>query len=360
MTNIVEAPAEWVAGIYQLETNDPVMGGADGIDNLQATQLAKRTAYLKEQVESAQGGLTAHEAAADPHPVYLTSAEGDAKVAAAVAALVAASPATLDTLNELALALGNDPNFAATLTGLLALKAPLASPALTGTPTAPTPAQFDSTTKVATMGALQRALGNFSSVDFYTSGATLTASQAGKMIDFYGSSPGTLTLPDSTTIQHGGAFNFTNLGAANLTVSCGGNDTIAIPGGGTTSIVIQPGETLTLVGISTTTWLACVGTALLKYTASFSASLAASGYQKLPSGLIVQWGGGTCLGTGPLTVSFPIAFPSQCLSIVASVNTTNPRTMGAYAINSSSFSVASYELGGAYAAEPFKYIATGN
>lgn len=122
MTDIVEAPAEWVAGIYQLETNDPVMGGADGIDNLQAKQLAKRTAYLKAQVEAAQGGLTAHEAAADPHPVYLTSAEGDAKVAAAVAALVASSPAALDTLNELALALGSDPNFAATITAALAAK----------------------------------------------------------------------------------------------------------------------------------------------------------------------------------------------------------------------------------------------
>lgn len=127
MTNLVEAPAEWVAGIYQLETNDPVVGGADGIDNLQATQLAKRTAYLKEQVEAAQGGLTAHEAAADPHPVYLTSAEGDAKVAAAVAVLVASSPAALDTLNELAAAMGNDQNFAATLTAALAGKAPWAT-----------------------------------------------------------------------------------------------------------------------------------------------------------------------------------------------------------------------------------------
>lgn len=84
MTDLVEAPAEWVAGIYQLETNDPVMGGAEGIDNLQAKQLAKRTAYLKAQVEAAQGGLTAHEAAADPHPQYMTTAETEALVEARV------------------------------------------------------------------------------------------------------------------------------------------------------------------------------------------------------------------------------------------------------------------------------------
>ncbi|QHC05951.1 hypothetical protein GRF56_00035 [Aeromonas veronii] len=37
----------WVDGIYQLETTDPVMGGADGIDNVQAKQLGSRTKYLK-------------------------------------------------------------------------------------------------------------------------------------------------------------------------------------------------------------------------------------------------------------------------------------------------------------------------
>lgn len=57
--------------------------------------------------------------------------------AAAVAALVDSSPATLDTLNELAAALGDDPNFATTLTNALALKAPLASPTFTGTVTLP-------------------------------------------------------------------------------------------------------------------------------------------------------------------------------------------------------------------------------
>ncbi len=39
--------SEWTPGIYQLETTDPVEGGPDGVDNLQARQLANRTAYLK-------------------------------------------------------------------------------------------------------------------------------------------------------------------------------------------------------------------------------------------------------------------------------------------------------------------------
>lgn len=47
-----------------------------------------------------------------------------AQVAASIAALVNSSPAALDTLSELATALGNDPNFATTITNALATKEP--------------------------------------------------------------------------------------------------------------------------------------------------------------------------------------------------------------------------------------------
>lgn len=58
-----------------------------------------------------------------------------ADITTAIANLVNGSQATLDTLNELALALGNDANFASSMTTSLGLKAPLASPAFTGTVT---------------------------------------------------------------------------------------------------------------------------------------------------------------------------------------------------------------------------------
>ena len=51
---------------------------------------------------------------------------------AAVTALVDSSPASLNTLNELAAALGDDVNFSTTVTDSIALKAPLASPTFTG------------------------------------------------------------------------------------------------------------------------------------------------------------------------------------------------------------------------------------
>jgi HPt (histidine-containing phosphotransfer) domain-containing protein len=76
----------------------------------------------------------------------------------AIALLVASSPAALDTLNELAAALGNDANFATTVTNALAAKAPLASPALTGTPTAPSASAGTNSTQIATTAFVQGAI----------------------------------------------------------------------------------------------------------------------------------------------------------------------------------------------------------
>jgi hypothetical protein len=43
---------EWVDGIYRIELQDPVVGGEDGIDNIQAKQLGSRTQYLRKIMES--------------------------------------------------------------------------------------------------------------------------------------------------------------------------------------------------------------------------------------------------------------------------------------------------------------------
>jgi hypothetical protein len=65
---------------------------------------------------------------------YLSS-NGYATQTDIVAAITDSAPATLDTLNELAAALGDDANFSTTVTNSIALKAPLASPSFTGNAT---------------------------------------------------------------------------------------------------------------------------------------------------------------------------------------------------------------------------------
>lgn len=66
-----------------------------------------------------------------------TTAASTAYVRTALATLIASSPAALDTLNELAAALGNDPNFATTITTSIGLRLLKADPAFTGTLTGP-------------------------------------------------------------------------------------------------------------------------------------------------------------------------------------------------------------------------------
>ncbi|HBW7736898.1 TPA: SGNH/GDSL hydrolase family protein, partial [Klebsiella pneumoniae] len=48
--NINES-VKWDEGIYLIRRNDKVEGGRDGAANIQATQLANRTAYLKVLLE---------------------------------------------------------------------------------------------------------------------------------------------------------------------------------------------------------------------------------------------------------------------------------------------------------------------
>lgn len=50
MANVTESPI-YEAGIYQLETTDPVLGGPSGVANTQAKQLANRTSWLKQKVD---------------------------------------------------------------------------------------------------------------------------------------------------------------------------------------------------------------------------------------------------------------------------------------------------------------------
>ncbi|MDF1687312.1 MAG: hypothetical protein P1U50_11030 [Parvibaculaceae bacterium] len=202
MANLSEETV-WEEGIYQLETTDPVLGGPDGIDNRQAKELANRTQYLKAQTDLR---APIESPAFTGNPTALTQALGTnnttlattAFIQAAISALVASSPGTLDTLNELAAALGDDPNFAATVTALIATKldasvynandilaklvtvhgtgsgldadklnghagsyyAPTASPALTGTPTAPTAGAGNATTQIANTEFVQTEISN--------------------------------------------------------------------------------------------------------------------------------------------------------------------------------------------------------
>ncbi|MDM0006441.1 hypothetical protein QTI51_09625 [Variovorax sp. J22G73] len=59
-----------------------------------------------------------------------------------------------------------------------------------------------------------------------------------------------------------------------------------------------------------------------KFADEFQVAFGQSSWQKLPSGLIVQWGTITNTSGSGVTVTFPIAFPTAVLAISLGTDTT--------------------------------------
>ncbi|HDR9201027.1 TPA: hypothetical protein QDB48_002339 [Burkholderia vietnamiensis] len=311
MAKLTEA-SQWESEIYQLETSDPVEGGPDGIDNVQARQLGNRTRFLKDQHD-------AHLAADNPHPQYATILQ----MKAAIDALVASAPGALDTLKELADALGDDPNFATTMTNALALKAALDSPIFTGTPKGPTPPQFDNSTRFAPTEFVQRALGNFQAIGSVSNAITLTAADAGKAFTL--NTGASVVLPLFSSVKPGASFLFINTGPT-LTISRQGNDLIFGPSAAqngaltsnATGVTLQTGDWCMVTAM--VAWEVTAGSPLLTLNnGALGAVLNPVGYQKLPSGLIIQWGLISSINQSFVTVAYPIAFPNGCLGVWQSI-----------------------------------------
>ncbi|MEP8948437.1 phage tail protein (plasmid) [Enterobacter asburiae] len=247
--------------------------------------------------------MAAHLAAADPHTQYApkasptftgtpkapTAGAGNnttqlattAFVQAALIALVNGAPATLDTLKEIAAAINNDPNFSTTINNALALKAPLASPALTGTPTAPTAAQTVNNTQIATTAFVKSAL------------AALV-----------GSSPAALDTLNELAAALGNDPNF----ATTMTNALAGK---------------QPLDS-TLTTLSGKTADGIIEYLRLGEGAKMPAStsyLNVGGWTKIPTNknenLIIQWGLGNLIsGEKSGQVNFPVAFPNKILGVL--------------------------------------------
>ena len=157
-----------------------------------------------------------------------------------VTALVNSATATLDTLGEIATALGNDANLSTTLTTSIGLKAPLASPTFTGTVIG-NPAA--GTTSTGTSGFGYMGLPQNSA----TTGAYgVVAADAG--LHIYSSATRTITIP--------------------------ANGTIAMPIGSTVVFIAGSGATVTIAITTDTMYLAGLGTTGSRTLAAFGMATA--------------------------------------------------------------------------------------
>ncbi len=89
-------------------------------------------------------------------------------------------------------------------------------------------------------------------------------------------------------------------------------------------------------------------------------SLASPGYQKLPGGLVLQWGD-FLTSSGDVTVTFPLAFPNTCLNVQITCTASAPQdyiaTLGTK--TATNFEVNTADGSGAAISVGFSWFAIG-
>ena len=194
MANVTEQ-SNWELGIYQIETSDAVIGGVGGIANRQALQLANRTLWLKNQV----AGLGTGKQDADSTLAALANLTTSANQ---MIYATGADQFALTPLTAFIRTLLDDADAATARTTIGA--APLVSPALTGTPTAPTATDGTNTMQLATTAFVQSAVGGYISIVSMGGTIVLTEAQASNSVIGFGgglTSDLTVVVPDSVRRQ---------------------------------------------------------------------------------------------------------------------------------------------------------------
>ena len=311
--------------------------------------------------------MAKHLAAPDPHSQYApkesptltgtpkapTPAEGNnttqiattAFVQAALMALINGAPATLDTMKEIAAAINNDPKFSTTINNELALKAPLLSPAITGTPTAPTTPQSVNNTQIATTAFVKSAIAAMvgsapAALDTLNELAAALGNDPNFATTMLNALAGKQPLDNTLTNLSGkdvaGLLAYLGLGDALIGDEC------KIAGFDSSNVnapYMRFARTNTVVRLATKDYAQPKDQTLtdlsgkdkaelrtyldLKSAAQrdvgsganqipdmndFTSSLTSPGWQKLPSGLIIQWGAANPSSTGEIFITFPVAF----------------------------------------------------
>lgn len=157
-----------------------------------------------------------------------------------------------------------------------------------------------------------------SGVTVLTAATILGSANFGQSILLYSASPFAVTLPDLSVTPAGKRLEFKNINTGAATINCAGADTSrASATSSPTSFILNSGDSLTLES-NGGYWVVVGGSNELPFSSLFGAQLATSGYQKLPSGLIIQWTTIASWNSGTsIAYSWPVAFPNAIYAAFA-------------------------------------------
>lgn len=240
-------------------------------------------------------------------------------------------------------------------------KAIFNSPALSGNPTAPTAAQFDNDTSLATTAFVQRALGGYAGYSNYATPPTnIPVTDAGKYCIINTVGVGNTAIPDPSTLPSGVTFTLEAIGA-DIVVTCVNANSASFSG----PAMQVNAASYRLLNANFVQFVVINGQYRVT-TGGGKAQLATPGWQKLESGLIVQWGGATT-ASGAANVTFPIAFPNGCLGVnlseaaASAWSATNLGVAGTHSRTTTGFSIRSvtYNTSWTLASGTYFWIAIG-
>ena len=206
------------------------------------------------------------------------------------------------------------------------------------------------------------AIGSYYGVAQYNSGITIPSTDRGKLL-VIGSSGGTFTLPAASTVPVGGTLSFqvqggtlvlnragsdtiSNGSTSNLTtITYSGNGFATFASNGTNGWIVASSSTLAVQSFNGRSGLVTLSsgdvTGALGFTpynstnpsnfvsaSQFGYGFGQSSYQYLPTGMLIQFGVYDAqIGDGsPVTITFPVGFSSNAVSITALLRSNTPIT----------------------------------
>ncbi|MDH4449216.1 MAG: hypothetical protein QE265_01320 [Rhodoferax sp.] len=219
--------------------------------------------------------------------------------------------------------------------------------------------QFDNSTKAATTAFVAQNAARYQTLTNVSAAGSLNATQFGSIIVLAGSTSFNLNLPALVPGHVGFGFAFMNFNAQAVILSAGTNSIWnGVAGNSGSAIVIQPGDTLDL-RTDGYGWFVVSGTTANAKSSGFGASLSSSGYQKLPSGLIMQWGIALTDAAGNATVTLPVAYPTAHRTAVTS-GASSAQVTSPSAINSTTLGISASNLSGAGIATNVRWFSIGH
>lgn len=196
---------------------------------------------------------------------------------------------------------------------------------------------FANDKSLATTEFVQRALGNANGIQAVNAAIAIPVSWAGQVIGFSNTAPITVTLPPLISVPNGTMFRF--IGMTNTlsgaTIMPAGGDSMSISGSAimAASLAVNIGDTIDIIKFGSS-WQAFGGSLQLGYSSGFRSYLADNGWEKLPSGRILQWGRSVIEGGASALITYPIAFPIQAFWAMAGIDDGTNSTTAASATTS--------------------------